>query len=213
MVYPEFSEANVVEPFDVPPEWQDGISIDPGLNNPLSCHWYARDGDGNVYVVYEHYLAKHDVQHHCQAIKDICQKLGWKRDKFGNIVALMDSAANQRTLNGVRSVAELFADNGITVDTRVNKSLYTGINKIKALLKPLDGPPKLYIFSNCVNMIREMKGYFWGDGETPIKKDDHAMDDLRYYVCSLDAKTQASKQQKSAIQLDKERLYKRLGRK
>ena len=56
LVYPEFDESvHVIEPFPVPKEWQDNISIDPGLNNPLSAHWYAVDFDDNVYVTYEHY--------------------------------------------------------------------------------------------------------------------------------------------------------------
>ena len=211
MVYSEFSEANVIQPFDVPPEWQDKLSIDPGLNNPLSCHWYARDFDGNVYVVAEHYQAKKDVAYHAQKIKEISEKLGWHKDKFGRLSALMDSAANQRTLNGQRSVAELFSECGISVDTRVNKDLYTGINKVKALLKPLEGPVKLFVFSSCVNMIREFKGYFWGENDTPVKKDDHAMDELRYYVCSLYDSSKTA-EPKSVIAQDKEKLYKSLRR-
>jgi len=40
MVYNEFDEnVNVIDPFNIPNEWQDNISIDPGLNNPLSAHW------------------------------------------------------------------------------------------------------------------------------------------------------------------------------
>ena len=31
-------------------------------------------------------------------------------------------------------------------------------------------------------MIREIKGYFWGNADVPIKKDDHSMDELRYYI-------------------------------
>ncbi len=205
MVYSEFSEANVIAPFDLPIDWQDVLSIDPGLNNPLSCHWYARDYDGNVYVVAEHYQAQKDVPFHAQKIKEISDSLQWKRDKFGNITALMDSAGNQRTLSGQRSVAELFCDNGITVNTRVNKDLYTGINKVKSMLKPLSGPPKLYIFSNCVNMIREIKGYFWGNNDAPIKRDDHAMDELRYYICSI-TDTPTPKTTKSIITTDKEKL-------
>ena len=51
-VYPEFQEAvHVIEPFDVPREWYDNISIDPGLHNPLSCHFYATDGDGKLDLV------------------------------------------------------------------------------------------------------------------------------------------------------------------
>ena len=211
LVYPEFSDANVIQPFDVPPEWQDGVSIDPGLNNPLSCHWYARDFDGNVYVIAEHYEAKRDVAYHAEKIKAISAALNWKTDKFGRITALMDSAANQRTLNGVKSVAELFYEQGIVVNTRVNKNLYTGINKVKAMLKPLNAPPKLYIFSCCVNMLREIKGYFWGSGDSPVKRDDHAMDELRYYVCSL-ADIQGDKPVKSVIEMDKERLYRKLHR-
>lgn len=210
LVYPEFSERNVIEPFDVPVDWQDGISIDPGLNNPLSCHWYARDFDGNVYVIAEHYEAKRDVVYHANKIKEISDKLNWKKDRFGKLSALMDSAANQRTLNGERSVAELFCEQGITVNTRVNKSLYTGINKVKSMLKPLNGPPRLYIFSCCVNMIREIKGYFWGNGDAPVKRDDHAMDELRYYVCSVTESSE--KPSKTWVQQDKEKLARRLKR-
>ncbi len=209
MVYPEFSQNNVIEPFAIPPEWQDCLSIDPGLNNPLSCHWYARDYDGNVYVVAEHYEAQRDVAYHAQKIQQISNRLGWKRDKFGKICALMDSAGNQRTLACQKSVAELFCDNGIAINTRVNKDVYTGINKVKAMLKPLNSPPKLFIFANCTNMIREIKGYFWGNDDKPVKRDDHAMDELRYYVCSL-GENPKRPVEKSVIATDKEKLIRKL---
>ncbi len=211
LVYPEFSEENVIEPFAVPEQWQDKLSIDPGLNNPLSCHWYAVDGDGNVYVVAEHYEAKRDVVYHAERIKEICRSLGWKKDRFGNISALMDSAANQRTLSGQRTVAELFCEQGITAETRVNKDLYTGINRVKSYLKPCGQAPRLYIFSCCVNMIREIKGYFWGNGDNPVKRDDHAMDELRYYLCSK-PRAAEEKLKKTWVEEDKERLYRKLRR-
>lgn len=210
LVYGEFSEVNVVEPFDVPSDWQDTLSIDPGLNNPLSCHWYCRDSDGNVYVVAEHYQADKGVAYHAERIREISDRLNWKRDKRGNIEAICDSAANQRTLGSEKSVTELFADNGIMLNTRVNKSVYAGINKVKALLKPLNGPPKLYVFASCVNMIREFKGYLWGGSDSPVKRDDHAMDELRYYVCSLTE--QSNSPDKTWVQRDKERLSRALMR-
>ncbi|MBQ9782134.1 MAG: terminase family protein, partial [Clostridia bacterium] len=62
-VYPEFNEnIHVIEPFSVPYEWQDTLSIDPGLKNPLSCHFYCVDYDGNVYVIAEHYMAGLSVE-------------------------------------------------------------------------------------------------------------------------------------------------------
>ena len=210
LVYSEFSEQNVIEPFDVPAEWQDTLSVDPGLSNPLSCHWYARDNDNNVYVVAEHYQADKSVEYHAERIKEISDRLNWKRNKYGQIEALCDSAANQKTLNGQRSVSELFFDNGIAVNTCVNKSVYAGINKVKSLLKPLNGPPKLFIFSCCVNMIREFKGYLWGNDDSPVKRDDHAMDELRYYCSQLT--DNKSPQQKTWVQMDKERLSRKLQR-
>lgn len=210
LVYPEFSEANVIEPFDVPADWQDVLSIDPGLHNPLSCHWYARDYDGNVYVVAEHYQADKSVAFHAERIKQISDSLNWKRGKDGRIEALCDSAARQRTLNGQKSVAELFYENGVAVNTNVNKSVYAGVSKVKSMLKPLVGPPRLYVFSSCVNMIREFKGYMWGDNDSPVKKDDHAMDELRYYCCFSREKT--TPEYKTWVELDKEKLYRQLRR-
>ena len=33
----------------MPYDWQDNISIDPGLKNPLSAHWYAVDYDDSLW--------------------------------------------------------------------------------------------------------------------------------------------------------------------
>lgn len=185
LVYPEFDEhIHVIEPFSVPFEWQDTISIDPGLNNPLSAHWYCVDFDDNIYVVAEHYEAKRDIDYHAAAIKRISAALGWHTDGKGRVGALIDSAANQRTLAGSKSVSELFWERGIQVNANVNKDLFAGIARVKNALKGEGGKPRLYIFSNCVHLIRELKGYFWGTGDVPKKRDDHALDELRYYIMS-----------------------------
>ena len=55
--------------FDIPAEWQDCLSIDPGLSNPLSCHWYAVDGAGNLFAVAEHTVGGRDVKYHCERIR------------------------------------------------------------------------------------------------------------------------------------------------
>lgn len=183
LVYSEFDiDKNVIKPFDVPREWYDKLSIDPGLNNPLSCHWYAVDGDGNVYVVAEHYEAGRDVTYHAARIKEISERLGWHADGRGRIESLIDSAASQRTLAGIKSVSELFFEQGIAVNAKVNKDLFSGISRVKQYLSGACG--KLYIFDTCVNLIRELKTYRWGNGDVPVKKDDHALDELRYYLMS-----------------------------
>ena len=208
-VYPEFNEnIHVIEPFSVPYEWQDTLSIDPGLKNPLSCHFYCVDYDGNVYVIAEHYMAGLSVEEHSKIIKDICDKIGWRRNFSGGINALIDSAANQKTLAYSKSVAELFYENGIYVNTNVNKDLFTGINMVKSYFKN----NKIFIFKNCVNLIREIKGYRYGKGDCPVKQNDHSLDELRYYVMSKPY-NEVPQKPLNEVQKDKLRLIRALKRK
>ena len=129
-----------------------------------------------------------------EAIERISRELEWKRDSGGRLTALMDAAADQHTLQAEKSVAELFREKGLNVNTRVNKSKWAGIQRVRQYLKKRpcfdqerwpEGKPSLFIFSTCPMMIREIKQYRWradGEAEEPIKKDDHAMDELRYYL-------------------------------
>jgi len=55
----------------------------------------------------------------------------------------------------------------------------------------------------------EIKKYWWSNGDTPIKKDDHAMDELRYYLCTKPDIPRLPNL-KSAITKDKEKLYRQL---
>ena len=66
-----------------------------------------------------------------------------------------------------------------------------------------------FIFKNCPNLIREIKGYFWGNNDVPTKKDDHALDELRYYLMTK-PENAPPKIQKTEIQKDKERLIRKI---
>lgn len=209
LVYEEFDEnIHVIEPFDPPKDWYDKISIDPGLNNPLSAHFYCVDYDGNIYVIAEHYIKGKDIDYHAKAILDIAFQLDWHFNHSGKLEAIIDSAANQRTLASSKSVSELFYDKGIAVNTKVNKELFSGIARVKEYFAAR--PAKIFIFKNCVNMIREIKSYWWGAGDNPIKKDDHAMDELRYYIMSNPKNQHKEKTKKTIQEKFKDRLLKKI---
>ena len=213
LVYPEFEEGvHVISPFDVPKEWQENISIDPGLNNPLSAHWYCVDWDGNIYVIAEHYAQGKDIDFHAAAIRQISSRLGWKRDSRGMLSALIDSAAGQRTLASSKSVSELFYERGIAVNAHVNKDVFSGISPVKRYHARGNGTPDLYIFDTCENMIAEFKSYRWGAGDSPVKKSDHAMDELRYLIMSRPLPARAEEPD-SPLRRDKERRIRRSCRK
>ncbi len=208
VVYKEFDESvHVIKPFKIPYEWQAGISIDPGLHNPLACLFFAVDYDNNVYVVAEHYEAERELSYHADKIKKIAEHLQWKTDSKGRLNALIDSAANQRTLSGVKSVSELFYEQGINVNSNVNKDLFSGIARVQEYFKS----KRLFIFASCSNLIRELKGYYWKDSDTPFKKDDHALDALRYFIMSR-PENKRPEREKTAIERDKERLIRKISK-
>ena len=59
-------------------------------------------------------------------------------------------------------------------------------------------------------MIREIKGYFWGNDDAPTKKDDHAMDELRYYLMFSKLKVKKVEDNSTEISRHKARLINRL---
>ena len=47
----------------------------------------------------------------------------------------------------------------------------------------------LRIGADCTDILREFTLYRWDEGagrDCPVKEFDHAMDDMRYFVCSLE---------------------------
>ena len=106
-------------------------------------------------------------------------------------------------------MAQLFNERGIYVNTKVDKNLFSGISVVKRYLKDASGESQLFIFKNCVNLIRELKSYRWGNGDKPIKTDDHCLDELRYYL-NRPTNVRPLPEEKTAIQKDKERLYKKI---
>ncbi|MBQ9081042.1 MAG: hypothetical protein IJY26_00195, partial [Clostridia bacterium] len=82
---------------------------------------------------------------------------------------------------------------------------------VKSYLNQKNGLPNLYIFKGCVNLIRELKGYFWGSGDVPKKRDDHSLDEMRYYLMSRPHNARDTPPI-SEIQRDKQRRIRNLRR-
>lgn len=53
-MFEEFNrEIHVCAPFKIPAWWDVWMSNDPGFNDDGVWHWFAADGDGNVYITHE----------------------------------------------------------------------------------------------------------------------------------------------------------------
>ena len=106
-------------------------------------------------------------------------------------------------------MTELFLESGIAVSPKVNKDMFSGIQRVKQYLKVKDERAKLYIFPCCVNLISELKTSRWGEGDNPKKADDHCLDELRYYLMTK-PENSPPKKQKTEIQKDKEMLIRKI---
>ena len=89
--------------------------------------------------------------------------------------------------------------------------MLVGIDKVRRFICSADGTRRLFIFKNCPNLIREIKAYHWGDGDVPVKTDDHSLDELRYYLMSLNE--QKEEEYKTDLSQFKEKLLRQKRRK
>ena len=212
LVYKDFQrEVHVVEPFDVPESWSVYRGIDFGSTNPTACLWISVDGDDNWYIIAEHYQTGETIDYHAGLINSnpFSRKVG---QSYGDP-------------SGAQWISE-FAQRGIYI-TAANKEIGTnfnswvryGIEKVSERLKimpghtvpqvqllvgsdktvGINGMPKLFIFSTCINTIREFETYRWkeksvtqaqdlNEPDVPEKANDHAMDALRYFAVSYKKK-------------------------
>lgn len=183
LIYPEFDRRiNIIEPFDLPNFWSFYRAMDFGAVNPTVCLWIAVDTNDNVYVFNEYYQTGQTAKFNAEVIL--------AETKQPILVTWGDPSAEQAQLD--------YAGYGLTITpatkifTQGQDWVKSGIIKVQEMLKLNDrGKPRLYIFRNCLNTIREFESYRWletkeamNSQEKPVKADDHCLDALRYFAVS-----------------------------
>ena len=192
LIYKEFDrEVHVIETFKPSLEWLWVASLDHGLNNPTAWLWHAVNPDGRVFTFFEHYESGQTVDYHARRVHEVNTSLGRAPDFYiGD-----PSIRNRDPITGT-SILEEYIKHGVPV-TLANNDVVAGVNRVAQYLKPAaDGQPNLVITNNCENLIREMGRYRWktyankkiqnqnNAREEAHKKDDHAVDSLRYFIMS-----------------------------
>jgi len=178
VVYPEFKRAiHVVDSFDPPAHWPRDRSIDFGVRNPFACIYFAHDEEDDVLHVYDEYYATERTTVENGRIlnnRDPSSRFRWT-------VADPESRDGRLTLSRECSIETRTAPKHIGVVETIN-----WVKERLAL--DAEGRPHLVIHSNCKNLLREFRLYRWKGGggkDAPQKKDDHALDAVRYQVAFL----------------------------
>ena len=177
LVYPQFDKNIHVVP-DMLPDANSGewyISCDYGTVNPCSFGLWYVDDDGSALRVREYYydarkrgISRTDEEHYAEL-----ENLAGSLAPYIRAVIVDPSAASFITCIHRHETFSVW---------KANNSVIDGIRDTAALLKL----GKIHICAGCKDIIREFGLYRWDDKhidkDTVIKENDHAMDDMRYFV-------------------------------
>ena len=194
-IYSEFDEGfHVMDDYQFHPEWENWLTFDFGFRNPFVCLNIQVDPSDNVYVWDEYYERNITTPEHARRLKEIIQ---WRVDGGFHDPSGPDEAG---------SILSIFHDKKERYNSWLNQVVLNpstndwkpGIERVKEWLKLRDDgngthKPRLFVSRNCRQTIREFNTYRVKEqgekqGENldpqdqPRKKDDHAMDALRYFI-------------------------------
>lgn len=175
-VYPFMDDSGMFirppeQPFD-----EYCVSCDYGTVNPTSIGLWARSKD-TWYRLREYYYdarkegrSKTDEEHYSSLV-ELC----------GGVVpaaVIVDPSA--------ASFIEVIQRHGVYTVRRADNNVIDGIRKTSQALKNRE----IVICDTCTDAIREFSLYRWDENkpsDTVVKRDDHAMDDIRYFVSYIKA--------------------------
>lgn len=189
VIYEEWdSTLHVIDPFEIPKDWVRYLVVDFGFTNPFVCQWWAKDGDGRLYLYREIYQTKLLVE-----------------DAARQIIALSEGEPRPEKI-----ICDHDAEDRATLEkylqqitVAATKDVSPGIQAVKSRLqKAGDGKPRLFVMRDAVVSVDqelvenklpvctedEVDGYCWNDKvlkEQPIKENDHGMDPMRYLCMEL----------------------------
>ena len=167
LVY-DFGEPNIVD--EAPRNGEYYISIDYGTMNPFSAGLWCVLGDKAVRVAEYYYNGRQKAIQ--KTDEEYCEE----------IVRLAEGKRIQQVIVDPSAASFIAAlrKRGFTV-RKANNDVIDGIRRTAVMLK--NGNVKIH--RSCVDCIAEFGLYRWDEkatADTVIKENDHAMDDVRYFV-------------------------------
>ena len=184
-------------PFDVPENWEIIMGWDDGSRAPRSVHLYAIDNDNRVWVIWEYYKEKEELPDAARNIQEELKSLGlW--DRITKLV--VDPSMKRKNNHSGLSSIEILEGMGFGFKwgniELGNNNRVEGWRVMKSYLahKPYE-EPLLKVSTACPEFIRTIPSLvYYKSKESSNKKEDldttmedHAADDCRYVLVSLDS--------------------------
>lgn len=207
-VYPDWKDC-LVDPFPIPDDWLRIFGFDKGWTDQTCLCCGAIDNKKGICYLYdEYYVSEKPVTYHARRIRE--KVMGHRLYK--NIIA-DPSVRNKNDRDGVSYRDYFYNVSGLWLEEG-NNSIFDGIERVRDFMYQ----GKLKIFTSCVNLNQEGQKYEWKKGkdgiltDTPVDKENHLMDAMRYLVMALpydlkEITTNSASQNKAQSVLDRIKLH------
>lgn len=172
LIYPMFNDSCIVDEFPETGEYY--ISCDYGTLNPFSAGLWCVNS-GRAVRVAEYYYSGRDKQYQLTDEEYYAEVEKLAGEKNIRHIIVDPSAAS--------FIACIKKHGRFSVRKAKNDVMY-GIRLTSAMLRA----GAIKIGSDCCDAIREFGLYRWDEDSTedkPIKENDHAMDDIRYFCATV----------------------------
>lgn len=171
LVYSNFREWNITD--EIPESGEYYISIDYGTMNPFSAGLWCLRGAKAVRIKEFYYNGREKNEqltdeHYCDTIEDFAKGYDIRKVIVDPSAASFIAALRKRHFTVMQARNEVL----------------DGIRRTATLLQ--NGNIKIH--RSCGDAIREFGLYSWDEKateDTVIKENDHAMDDIRYFVNTI----------------------------
>ena len=190
IIYEGFDRTkHTCKPFKIPNDWQRVRGIDFGTVHPFVMLWGAVDPDGRLYIYREYFRTHTLITDHAKKIKELS---GMKFDDAGKVT---DKGEKYIWTVSDHDAQERLEYESHDIPTKpANKAVKLGIEyTAQRMAEQIDGRPRVIIFDECTELIRQIGTYRWRpyeEGkpykEEPLKVDDDGPDVLRYMITELD---------------------------
>tara|TARA_Y100001963_G_scaffold3853_1_gene5063 strand:- start:720 stop:2336 length:1617 start_codon:yes stop_codon:yes gene_type:complete len=183
-------EIHVIPPFKIPIHWAKYKGVDYGYAAESCCVWSTIDPDDDTLIIYRELYKKGLTG---SALAEMIT--AYEKDDHKSIQGVLDTAAWNKTGVGGPTVGETLVRAGHKLRP-ADKNRIQGKIQIHEYLKQnkTTGRPRLQIFSNCINLIRELQSIPVDPNkpeDVDTKASDHAYDALRYLIMSRPSKPSA----------------------
>jgi hypothetical protein len=188
MIFPMLEDARHVRPYDAlkaeiyrrPDAWTWYVAMDPGTASTFAVVLGAVNHyRGQVRILDEVYITRQSeisIGKVWPEVQKRMRELWVAEGDDSDWMVVCDEAATWARVE----LLDRYSQQVWPTDKAKNKKP-DGLSLIKDLLIG-SGEPDLLISDRCVDLLREMKGYALGDNGLPVKRNDHAIDCLRYLL-------------------------------